>query len=81
MLSQKFLLDKNRITNQISILLHFLVTGIQLLYADLENPQKFGWEILFLSRQTFHAKLLFVLSSSMNLDPSGSWFDLAAQIS
>ena len=36
-LALNFFLGKNRNTNRISILLHFLVTGIQLLYAYLEN--------------------------------------------
>ena len=67
-LAWNFFLCKNRITNRTFILLHCLVTGIQM-YAYLENHVEIWLEILFLTRQTFHAKQFFVLSSSMKLDP------------
>ena len=42
-----------------------LVTGIQLMFAHLENHMQIWLVILFLSRQKFHAKDIFVLSSSL----------------
>ena len=58
----------------------FLVTGIQLLFAYPENHVEIMLVILFLSRQKFHAKQIFVLSSSMKLGQdestycaTGSW--------
>ena len=48
-----------------------LVTGIQLLFAHLENHVEIWLLILFLLRQKFHAKQIFVLSSSMKLGPDG----------
>ena len=56
-----------RITNQISICCIFLVTGIQLLFAHPENHVEIWLVILFLSRKKFHAKQIFVLSSTMKL--------------
>ena len=63
--------DKNRITNQISICCILLVTGIQLLFAYMypENHVEILLLILFLSRKTFHAKQIFLLSSAMKLSP------------
>ena len=46
-----------------------LVTGIQLLFAYPENHMVVVLVILFLSRQKFHAKQIFVLSSSLKLGP------------
>ena len=68
-LAWNFFLDKNRITNQISICCILLVTGIQLLFAYPENHVEIWLVILFLSRKKFHAKQIFVLSSSMKLGP------------
>ena len=48
-----------------------LVTGIQLLIAYPENHVEVWLVILFLSRKEFHAKQIFVLSSSMKLGPGG----------
>ena len=45
------------------------VTGIQLLFAYPENQVEIWLVILFLSRKKFHAKEIFVLSSSMKLGP------------
>ena len=71
-LAWNFFLDKNRITNQILICCKLLVTGIQLLFAYPENHMEIWLVIMFLSRQKFHAKQIFVLSSSMKLGPD-SW--------
>ena len=76
-LAWHFFLDKNRITNQISICYTLLVTGIQLFFAYPGNHVKIWFEILFLSRQTFHAKQIFVLSSSMKLGPGRCYWHLA----
>ncbi len=46
-----------------------LVTGSQLLFAYPENHVEIWLVILFLSRKKFHAKQIFVLSSSMKLGP------------
>ena len=73
MLARNFFLDKNRITNQN---FHFYITctvGIQLLFAYPEIQVEICLVILFLSRQTsrqtFYAKQMFVLSSSMKWGP------------
>ena len=68
-LTWNFFLDKNRITNQISIWCILPVTGIQLLFAYPENRMEIWFEILFLWRPKFHAKQIFLLSSSMKLGP------------
>ena len=46
-LAWKFFLDKNRITNKISICCILLVTGIQLLFAHPENHVEI-WLVVFL---------------------------------
>ena len=69
LLSIKFFLDKNRITNQVSICCILLVTGIQLLFANPENHREVWLVTLFILMQTFHAKQIVVLSSSMILGP------------
>ena len=79
-LAWNFFLDKNRITNQISICCILLVTGIQLLFAYPENHVEIWLVILFLSRKKFHAKQIFVLSSAMNLGP-GLIFDDSSKVS
>ena len=56
------------ITNQISIACISLITGVQLLFAYPENHVETCLVILFLSRQQFYGKQIFVLSSSMKLD-------------
>ena len=62
-----FFLDKNRITSQIYICCIVLVTGTRLLFAYPENHVEIWLVILLLSRQKFHAKQMFVLSSSTKL--------------
>ena len=47
----------------------FLVTGIQLLFAYPENHVEIWLVILFLSREKFLAKQIFVLSISIKLGP------------
>ena len=47
-----------------------LVTGIQLLFAFPENRMEIWLVNLFLSRKKYHAKQIFVLSSSMKLGPA-----------
>ena len=68
-LASNFSLDKNRMTYQTSICCILLVTGIQLLFVHTENHVEIWSAILFLSGQTFHAKQICVLSSSMKLGP------------
>ena len=68
-LAWNFFLGKNKITNKISICCILLASGIQLLFAYPENHVEIWLVILFLSRQKFHAKQIFVLSSSMKLGP------------
>ena len=55
-LAWNFFLDKNRITNQISIGCILLVTGIQLLFAYPKNHVEIRLVGLFLSRKKYHAK-------------------------
>ena len=50
-------------------MLHSACTGIQLLFAYPENHMEIWLVNLFLSRKKFHAKQMFVLSSSMKLGP------------
>ena len=57
------------ITNKISLCCILRVTGIQLMFAHPDNHVEIWLVILFLSRQTFHAKQILVLSSSMKLGP------------
>ena len=67
-LAWNFVIDKNsRNTNKISICWILLVTGNQLLFAYPKNHVEMWVVILFWARQTFHAKQIFVLSSSMKL--------------
>ena len=74
-LAWNFFLDKNRITNQISIFCLLLVTGIQLLFAYPENHVEIWLVILFLwSNFFFFMKQIFVLSSFMKMGP-GQWGD------
>ena len=54
-LAWNFFLDKNRITNTISIWWILPVTGIQLLLAYPENHMEIWLENLFLLGQKFHA--------------------------
>ena len=68
-LALNFFLLKNRITNQISICCVFLITCIQLLCGYPENHVEIWLITLLLSRKKFHAKQLFVQSSSMKLGP------------
>ena len=70
-LAQNFYLDKNRITNQISVCCILLNTDVQrLLFAYPENNVGIWLVIMFLSRKKCHAKqLFFLLSSSMKLGP------------
>ena len=68
-LAWNFFLDKNRITNQISICCILLDTGIQLLFAYPENHLEILLVIMFLLWKKFHAKQIFVLNSSMKLGP------------
>ena len=49
-----------------------VVTGIQLLFSYPENHMEIWLVNLFLSRKKFHAKQMFVLSSSMKLGPGPS---------
>ena len=56
-------------TNQISIHCILLVTGIQLLFAFPENDMDIWLVLLFLPRQTFHAKQIFVLSQLCEIGP------------
>ena len=72
-LAWHFFLDKNRVTIPIFICWILLVTGIQLLFAYPENHVEI-WLVIrcffpFRGRH-FHAKQIFVLSSSMKLGPS-----------
>ena len=62
-------LIKIRIINQISTCCLLLVTGIQLLFAYLENHVEIWLVILFLLWQKIHGKQICVLSSSMKLGP------------
>ena len=50
-----------------SIFCMLFVTGIQLLFAYLENHVDIWLVILFLIRKKFHAKQIFLLSISMKL--------------
>ena len=60
-----FLIDKNRITNQIFICCILLDSGVQLLFAYHENHVEILLVILFLLRKKFHAKHIFVLSMQL----------------
>ena len=80
-LAWHFFLDKNRITNNISIWWLLPVTGIQLLLAYPEYHMEIWLENLVLWRQQFHAKHIFVLSSSMKLGPSHGGNGLSAYLS
>ena len=66
-----FFLDKNRITNQISVFCILLGTGIQLSFDYPENHVEIWLVILFLSRKKFHSGQIFVLSSFMKFGPGG----------
>ena len=61
------------LTNQISIRCLLLDTGVQLLFAYLENYVEIRLVILLLSRQKFHDKQIFVLSSFMKRGLGGCW--------
>ena len=68
-LSWNFFLDKNKITNQISIFCILFVTGIQLLFAYPENHVNIWLLILFLSRKKF----LDLLSNFLCLASLWNW--------
>ena len=63
----KNLLSMKNFFLEISIWCILIVTGIQLLFAYPKKQVDIWLVILFLSRQKFHAKQIFVLSSSMKL--------------
>ena len=68
-LAWNFFLDKNRITNQISTCWYCWILQTAVDYYILQNHVEIWLVILFLSRKKFHAKQIFVLSSSMKLGP------------
>ena len=65
-LAWNFFLDKNRITNKISICCIFLVTGIQLLFAYPKNHLEIWLVVLLLSRKKFHAKQILCWAALWN---------------